>query len=75
MELFLIMSIFAYTMIYLIESNQLIKIESFCGGLYQMNQMKMNLRVKQHRHTMTRSKIIRGLLTKIQPSILLRERV
>ena len=36
--------------------------------------MKMNLRVKQQRHTMTGSKIGRGLLTNIQPSILFRER-
>ena len=33
-----------------------------CGVLYQMNQMKMNLRLKQHRNTMTRSRIRRGLL-------------
>ena len=39
-----------------------------------MNRMKMNLRVKQHRYTMTRSKIRRGLLPNIQPSILFRER-
>ena len=39
-----------------------------------MNPMKMNLTVKLHRNTMTRSKIRRGLLTNIQPSILFRER-
>ena len=39
-----------------------------------MNPMKMNLRVNQQRYTMTRSKIRRGLLTNIQPSILFRER-
>ena len=47
MELCLIMSIFAFTMIFLIEFNQLINTEISCGGLYQMNQMKMNIRVKQ----------------------------
>ena len=46
MDLCLIISILAYMMIYLIEFNQLIKIEMLCGGLYQMNQMEMNLRVK-----------------------------
>ena len=74
MELCLIMSIFAFMMIYFIEFNKLIKIEISCGGLYQMNQMEMNLRVKQQRYTMTRSKIRRGLLTNIQPSIIFRER-
>ena len=74
MELCLIMSIFAFMMIYLIEFNQLIKIEISCGGLYQMNQMKMNLRVKQHRYTMKRSKIRRVLITNIKTSILFRER-
>ena len=33
-----------------------------------MNRMKMNLRVKQHRYTMTRYKIIRGVLTKTNQS-------
>ena len=68
------MSVFAFMMIYLIEYNELIKIEITCGGLYQMNQMKMNIRVKQHRYTMTRSEIRRGLLTDIQLIILFRER-
>ena len=35
--------------------------------------MKMNLRVKQQRYTMTRSKIRGGLLRKTQPSILFKE--
>ena len=36
--------------------------------------MKTNLRVKQQRYTMTRSKIRRGLLPNIQPIVLFRER-
>ena len=44
-----------------------------------MNQMKINLTVKQQRYIttrykMTRSKIRRGMLTNIQPSIIFRER-
>ena len=39
-----------------------------------MNRMKMNLRVKQHRHTITISKIRGGVLLNIQPRILFRER-
>ena len=74
MELCLIMSIFAFMMIFLIELNQLIKIEISCGSLYHMNLMKMNLRVKQLIYTMTRYRIRRGLLPNIQPSILFRER-
>ena len=74
MEIFLIMGIFAFIMIYLIELNQLIKIEISCGGLYQMNQMKMNLIVNQQRYKMTGSKLRRGLQKNIQPSILFRER-
>ena len=38
-----------------------------------MNPMKMNLRVKQQRYMMTRSKIRRGVVRKNQPSILFRE--
>ena len=68
------MNIFELMMIYFIEFNQLIKIEISCGSLYQMNQMKMNLRVKQQRYTMTRSKTIRVALTKNQPIILFIER-
>ena len=64
---------FSIMMIYLIESNQLIKIEISCSGLYKMSQTKKNLGVKQHRYTMTISKKRRGLLTNIQPIILLRE--
>ena len=41
---------------------------------YQMNQMKMDLRVKQHRYVMTGSKIRRKLLAKNHPSLLFRER-
>ena len=65
MELCLIMSIFSFMIIYLIESNQLVEIEISCGSLYQMNQIKMNLRLKQHRYMITRSKIRGGILTKI----------
>ena len=36
--------------------------------------MKINLRVKQQRNTMTGSKIRRGVLPHIEPSILFRER-
>ena len=61
MELCLIMSIFAFMMIYLIEFNQLINIGISCGSLYQMKLMKMNLRVKQQSYTMTRSNIRRGM--------------
>ena len=68
------MSIFAFMMIYLVEFNQLIKIEISCGGLYQMNQMKMNIRVNQHRYTITISKIRGLVIPNIQPSILFRER-
>ena len=75
MEIFLIMSIFAFMMVYLIEFNQLIKIEISCGGFYQMKQMKMNLRVKQQRYTVKGSKIRRGVPLNIQPSILFREKV
>ena len=39
-----------------------------------MNRMKMSLRVKQQRYTMTGSKIRRGVLQNIQPIILFRER-
>ena len=38
---------FAYTMIYLIELNQLIKIKKFCGSFHIMKELKTNLRVKQ----------------------------
>ena len=63
-------------MIFLVESNELTKIEISWGSLYQMNQMKTNLRLKQQRYTMTRSKIRRGELPKKnQPRILFRERV
>ena len=65
---------FAYMMIYLIEFNQLIKIEIYFVGLYQMNPIKTNLRVKQQRYTMTMSKIRRRALPKNQPIILFRER-
>ena len=71
---FLIMSIFEFMMIYLIEFNQLINIEISCGGLYRMNQIIMNLRVKQHRYKVTRSKIMRGVIPKNQPRILFIER-
>ena len=57
-----------FMMIYLIEFNQLIKIEISCGSLYQMNQIKINLIVKQQRYTMTGSKIRRVLLPKINQS-------
>ena len=73
-EIFLVMSIFAFMMLYLIEFNKVIKIEISCGSFYQLNQMKMNIRVKKQRHRMTRSKIIRVPLTNIHPSILFRER-
>ena len=36
--------------------------------------MKINLRVKQQRYTMNRSKIKRGVLPNIQPSIIFIER-
>ena len=45
-----------------------------CGCLYQMNQMKTNLSVKQQRYVTTRSKIRRGLLPNNSPSIIFRER-
>ena len=70
MEICLIMSIFEFIMIYLVEFNQLIKIEILRGSLYQMNQMKMNLIVKQQIYTRTR----REVFPKNQPSILFRER-
>ena len=56
MGLCLIISIFALMMTYLIEFNELVKIEISCGSLYQMNQMKMNLRVKQQIYTMKNPK-------------------
>ena len=74
MKICLIMNIFAFMMIYLIEFNQLIKIDISCGSLYQMNWMKMNLNVKQQIYTMTRSKIRIGLRPNIKPSILFKER-
>ena len=73
-RLFLIESIFLHMMIYLIKFNQLIKIEVSCESLYQMNPMKIKLKVKQHRYNMTRSKIRRAVLPNIQPRILFRER-
>ena len=41
-----------------------------CGSLYQMNQIKMNLRVKQQRYVMKISKRRKVLLPKNNPSIL-----
>ena len=67
------MSIFSFMMIYLIEFNQLTKIEISCGGLHQMNPAKMNLRATQQRYTMKKPKIRREFLTNIQPSIIFRE--
>ena len=72
--IFLIMSIFAFMMIFLIEFYQLIKIEISCGSLYQTNQTRINIRVKQQRYRMERFKNIGGVLPKNQPSILFRER-
>ena len=40
-----------------------------------MNQLIMNLRVKQHRNMMKRSKIRRGVLPSIQPIVLFREKI
>ena len=65
---------FELMIIYFIIFNQLTKIETSCGSLYQMNKMIINLRVKQQRYTMTRSTIRRGVLPKNHPSILSRER-
>ena len=61
-------------MIYLIEFNQLIKIEISCGILYQMNQIKMNLKVKQQRYILTRSKRRIGILPKKHKHTIQRKR-
>ena len=63
---------FSFMMIYLIEFNQIIRILISCGSLYKMNQTKINIILKQQRYTMTRSKIRRGVLPNIKPSILFR---
>ena len=73
-ELFLIMSILAFMMIYLIELNKIITIEILCGSLYQINQIKMYLRVKQQIYTMKGSKVRRGAFTKNITRIFFRER-
>ena len=45
-----------------------------CASLYEMNEMKTNLKLKQQRYVMTRSKIRRGVLPNNYPTILFRER-
>ena len=71
MELCLIMNLFSFVMIYLIYYSPNQEKKS-CGGLYQMNQMKIYPGVKQQRNVMTGSKIRKGVLTKNQPRILFR---
>ena len=84
MGLCLIIIIFVFMMIYsiefnklviyFIELNQLIRIKILCGGLYQLNQMKMILRVKQQICTSTRSKIRGVEISNIKSIIFFRER-
>ena len=74
MVLCLIMSIFAFIMIYLIEFYKLIRISIYFGIFQQINPMKMNLSVIQQIYEMISSEILRVLLSIINSIILFRER-